>query len=120
MYVNRETGKPVWLVSQGGDGVTYSDGARRHSAPSHEFFGAHREPTAAELSEHAREAKHERFNQRKPAKPRAPRKTAAKAEKTAKDARATSQAMQQGAKPEAASTANSGPPKAHVTVEPLK
>lgn len=131
MYVNRETKKPAWLVSQDGDGVTYSDGDRRHSCSSFEFFHAHREATAAEIRDHRGETRHEtardmRQAAAKPApkaaaKPKAAKPPAKpKAARAARKPAATRAAMQQGATPEPAPAPPATPPQPQVRVEPLK
>lgn len=59
MWINKETGRKAWLVSQDGDVQfsTSADRSRPKTVPSHEFFMAHREATPEEIEEHEAEAK---------------------------------------------------------------
>lgn len=54
MFVNLQTDLPAWILSHDAD-VVFADradlGRPHHTLPSHDFFAAHREATAAELHE---------------------------------------------------------------------
>lgn len=81
MFIALKSGKPAWLISHDDD-VVFSEAADlarpHHTVPSHEFFLAYREATAAELEEFTpkrREAAATLPRLKAPAtKPTAPRK----------------------------------------------
>lgn len=135
MFVHKETGRPALLRSQDESGVTFSDGQHRHHLAGHEFFGAYREATPAEIRAHDKEAAPAARKAARPAAAAAPAAKAADkpkgAPRAARAARKPKAAKKAGkadpaepgagyVNPDAGAGGSSAePPKPTVRVEPL-
>lgn len=113
MFLNTKTNTPAWLISHDGDGVTFTDGARKHHAASFEFFSVHREASADEIAAQGAPP-------RKAAKARAaPKAKAARSPRKAKAAPASPAAPAEAAPPAEAAKPADAPPAPTLRVEPL-
>lgn len=119
MYINRQTKRAAWLLSQDGDGVTYSDESdRRHSCSAFEFFDAHREATADEL-ESARSPAKAAKGAKAAAAPAKAKGKPARAARKPKGGDSAPPSQSQPMQQPQASTAAPGAPTPTVRVEPI-